>query len=102
MVTGKVCAELPVDISSRLIRRRPPVGVRKSCRLAEPLCLTAFGTSPFRGGFVPTVTAASDPTALVAATGPQLVEGEADDVHGTGVALRTILFPPASRSWSIW
>ena len=36
-----------------------------------------------------TVTAASDPTALVAAAGPRLVEGEADDVHGTGVALRT-------------
>ena len=38
---------------SRPTRRRPPVGVRKSCRLAEPLRLTAFGTSPFRGGFVP-------------------------------------------------
>ena len=38
---------------SRPTRRRSPVGVRKSCRLAEPLRLTAFGTSPFRGGFVP-------------------------------------------------
>ena len=36
-----------------------------------------------------TVTAAGDPAALVAAAGPRLVEGEADDVHGTGVALRT-------------